>query len=107
MTSGEPDVRLKLTVEYDGTGFHGWAVQPNVRTVEAGVRGALTSLYGAVENVAVAGRTDPVVHALGNVVSVDVDGGRPPELAPAALNAVLPDDIAVVSAEAVAPDFDA
>jgi tRNA pseudouridine38-40 synthase len=100
-------VRLKLTVEYDGTGFHGWAVQPGVRTVEAELRSALTSLFGAVENVAVAGRTDTGVHALGNVVSVDVDGGPPPERAPAGLNAVLPDDVAVVSAEAVAPDFDA
>ena len=100
-------MRLKLTVEYDGTGFHGWAVQPGVRTIEAEVRGALTSLFGVVENVAVAGRTDTGVHALGNVVSVDVDGGPPPERAPAALNAVLPDDVAVVSAEAVAPDFDA
>jgi tRNA pseudouridine38-40 synthase len=100
-------VRLKLTIEYDGTGFHGWAAQPDVRTVEAEVRNALASVFGAVENVAVAGRTDTGVHALGNVVSVDVEGGPPPERAPAALNAVLPDDLAAVAAEPVAPDFHA
>jgi tRNA pseudouridine38-40 synthase len=100
-------VRLKLTVEYDGTGFHGWAAQPDVRTVEAEVRAALTSVFGSVENVAVAGRTDTGVHALGNVVSVDVEGGPPPERAPAALNAVLADDVAVVSAEPAAVGFHA
>src|SRR3954468_20526060 len=94
-------------VEYDGAGFHGWAVQPGVRTVEAEVRSALTSLFGTVENVAVAGRTDTGVHALGNVVSVDVDGGPPPGRAPPALHAAPPDDRAVVSGEAVAPALDA
>jgi len=100
-------VRLKLTVEYEGTGFHGWASQPGVRTVEAEVRAALASVFGSVENLAVAGRTDTGVHALANVVSVDVDGGPPPERTPAAVNAVLPDDVAVVSAEPAAVDFHA
>ena len=100
-------MRLKLTVEYDGTGFHGWAAQPDVRTVEAEVRAALASVFGSVENLAVAGRTDTGVHALANVVSADVDGGPPPERTPAAVNALLPDDIAVVSAEPAAVDFHA
>src|SRR4051794_25060174 len=94
-------------VEYDGAGFHGWAVQPGVRTVEGEVRSALTSLFGTVENVAVAGRTDAGVHALANVVSVDVDGGPPPERAAEALNAVLPDDVAVLTAERAADAFHA
>src|SRR3954465_15801113 len=105
--SGAPDVRLRMTIEYDGAGFRGWAAQPGQRTVEGVRREGLAARCERVENVAVAGRTDTGVHALGNVVSVDVDGGPPPERAPAALNAVLPDDVAVVSAEAVAPDFDA
>jgi tRNA pseudouridine38-40 synthase len=100
-------VRLKLTVEYDGTGFRGWARQPEERTVEAEVRRALGELYGSMEGLAVAGRTDSGVHALANVVSVDVEGGPPPERAADALNAVLPADVAVVSSELVADAFHA
>ena len=100
-------MRLKLTFEYDGTGFRGWAAQPELRTVEGEVRGALATVFPSYENLAVAGRTDTGVHALGNVVSVDVDGGPPVARAAEALNAALPDDVAVVAAEAAAPDFHA
>ena len=107
MRSGAPDVRLKLTVEYDGTGFHGWAAQPGLRTVEGVMRAGLESVFAAVDGLAVAGRTDTGVHALGNVVSVDVDGGPPEDRAAQALNTELPGDVAVVVAEATAPDFHA
>jgi tRNA pseudouridine38-40 synthase len=100
-------VRLKLTVEYDGTGFRGWARQPGERTVEAEVRRALGELYGSVVGLAVAGRTDTGVHAHANVVSVDVEGGPPPERAAEALNAVLPGDVAVVRSEQAADAFHA
>ena len=100
-------MRLKLTLEYDGTGFHGWATQPGLRTVEGEIRAALASLYRSVENLAVAGRTDAGVHALANVVSVDVQGGPPPDRTPGALNTVLPEDVAVVAAEEAAWDFHA
>jgi tRNA pseudouridine38-40 synthase len=107
MPSGEPDVRLKLTVEYDGTEFRGWAVQPKLRTVEGEVRSALGTVFGRFDNLAVAGRTDTGVHALGNVVSVHVEGGPPAERAAEALNTALPGDVAVLAAEAAAPDFHA
>jgi tRNA pseudouridine38-40 synthase len=100
-------VRLKLTIEYDGSGFRGWAAQPELRTVEGDMRAALGSVFGAYGNLAVAGRTDTGVHALGNVLSVDVDDGPPAERAAEALNAALPDDVAVVGAEEAAPDFHA
>jgi tRNA pseudouridine38-40 synthase len=100
-------VRLKLTVEYDGTAFHGWAVQPELRTVEGAVRVALAAVFPSFDKVAVAGRTDTGVHALGNVVSVDVGGGPPPERSAEALNAALPDDVAIVAAEEAEPDFHA
>jgi len=99
--------RLKLTVEYDGTDFHGWAAQPELRTVEAVVRDALAATFARVEGLAVAGRTDAGVHALGNVVSVDVDGGPPARRAGDAINTVLPDDVSVIAAEDAAPDFHA
>jgi tRNA pseudouridine38-40 synthase len=91
-------VHLILTLEYDGTPFHGWAAQPGLPTVEAVVREALAETFASVANLAVAGRTDTGVHALGQVVSVDVEGGPPPERAAAALNPRLPDEVTVVSA---------
>jgi len=71
------------------------------------VREALGSLYSSADGLAVAGRTDAGVHALGNVVSVDVEGGPPVERAAEALNTVLPDDVAVVATEEAAEDFHA
>jgi tRNA pseudouridine38-40 synthase len=95
-------VRLKLTIEYDGTRFRGWARQPGERTVEGEVRRALGELYGSFGEVAVAGRTDTGVHALANVVSVEVEQGPPPGRAAEALNGVLPEDVSIVWAD-VAP----
>jgi tRNA pseudouridine38-40 synthase len=100
-------VRLKLTIEYDGTPFHGWAAQPGLVTVEGAVRDALGTTFGGFSNLAVAGRTDTGVHALGQVASVDVEGGPPPERAAAALNTALPDAVAVVAAEVVPAGFHA
>jgi tRNA pseudouridine38-40 synthase len=96
-------VLLRLQLEYDGTGFHGWARQPGLRTVEAVLREALDAVFPRWDRLAVAGRTDAGVHALGQVASLAADGGPPPEHAAEALNAFLPDDIAVVTA-AEAPD---
>jgi tRNA pseudouridine38-40 synthase len=98
---------LKLTLAYDGTGFRGWARQPGERTVEGELRAALASVYRSFDGIAVAGRTDTGVHALANVVSVDVDGGAPPERAVEALNQALPHDLAVVAAEEAPPGFHA
>lgn len=100
-------MRLKLTIEYDGTGFRGWARQPVARTVEGELRRAVGELYGTFNELAVAGRTDAGVHALANVVSVDVLGGPPVDRAPEALNTVLPDDLAIMLAEEVADGFHA
>ena len=99
-------MRLRLTIEYDGTGFRGWARQPGERTVEGELRRALTELYSAGELV-VAGRTDTGVHALANVVSVDVEGGPPPDRALPAINALLPRDVAVSRVEPAQCDFHA
>jgi tRNA pseudouridine38-40 synthase len=100
-------VRLRLTLEYDGTRFRGWATQPNLRTVEGVVGDALGWTYDSSANLTVAGRTDTGVHALGQVASVDVEGGPPVERAAVALNAALPDDVSVLSAEEAPPDFHA
>ena len=100
-------MRLKLTVEYDGTDFHGWAAQPGHRTVQGELERALAATYARADSLAVAGRTDAGVHALANVVSVDVDGGPPSERAAGVLNASLPADVAVQSVEHVDDGFHA
>jgi tRNA pseudouridine38-40 synthase len=100
-------MRLKLTLAYDGTGFRGWAAQPGLRTVEVSLREALDTIFPAWSGLAVAGRTDRGVHALANVASIDAEGGPPLERVAEALNTALPDDVAVVSAEEAAPDFNA
>jgi tRNA pseudouridine38-40 synthase len=100
-------VRLRLTLEYDGTGFSGWAAQPGARTVESVVQVALDDVYERWSELRVAGRTDTGVHALGQVASVEVEGGAPVERSAAALNASLPDDVAVISAQEAPVDFDA
>jgi tRNA pseudouridine38-40 synthase len=100
-------VRLKLTLEYDGTGFHGWAAQPGLRTVESELRAALGGVFPAWEALAVAGRTDTGVHALGQVASIEVEGGPPPERAAAALSTALAPDVSVVGAERAPSDFHA
>jgi tRNA pseudouridine38-40 synthase len=100
-------VRLKLTVAYDGADFRGWARQPGQRTVERELRSALDAVFVAVDSLAVAGRTDTGVHALANVVSLVVDSGPPPARAAEALNALLPDDVAVVAVDEAAADFHA
>ena len=100
-------MRLRLTIEYDGTPFHGWAAQPGLVTVEGALRDALGATFASYENLAVAGRTDAGVHALGQVASVDVTGGPRPERAAEALNTRLPDEISVLAAEPAPADFHA
>lgn len=98
---------IKLGLEYDGTGFRGWARQPGLRTVEGVVREALDVVYPRWDGLAVAGRTDAGVHATGQVASVEVEGGPPPKRAAEALTGALPDDVAVVAAEEAPAGFHA
>ena len=98
---------LKLTLEYDGTGFRGWARQPGERTVEGVVREALASVFPSWDGLAVAGRTDAGVHATGQVASVSVEGGPPVERCAEALSAALPEDVVVLAAEDAGDEFHA
>jgi tRNA pseudouridine38-40 synthase len=98
---------LKLTLEYDGTQFAGWAAQPGLRTVEGELRNALDQAYEGWDGLAVAGRTDAGVHARAQVASFSANGGPPAEKAAVALNQLLPDDLAVVSAEVAEDSFNA
>ena len=98
-------MRLRLTLEYDGTEFRGWAAQPGLRTVEGTLGVALDGVFGTWRSLAVAGRTDAGVHATGQGASVEVDGGPPAERVAHALNSLLPDDVSVLGAAEAAPEF--
>ena len=100
-------MKLRLTLEYDGTDFRGWARQPAERTVEGTLRAALDAVFPQWNGLAVAGRTDAGVHATGQVASLDAEGGPPAEAAAEVLNAALPGDVAVLAAEEAPPDFHA
>jgi tRNA pseudouridine38-40 synthase len=89
-------------LEYDGTPFAGWAAQPGERTVASELERALTTVLRQPVDLTVAGRTDRGVHALGQVVSYP--GPLPPLRS---VNALLPDEIAVLSAEEVPDGFSA
>jgi tRNA pseudouridine38-40 synthase len=97
----------KLTLEYDGTDFRGWARQPGLRTVEGELRTGLDAVFPSWSSLAVAGRTDTGVHATGQVASLEAEGGPPLDRVADALNAVLPLDIAVVGVEEAAQGFHA
>ena len=100
-------MRLRIDLAYDGTDFHGWAVQPGLRTVQGELSAALArALRVPYVGITCAGRTDTGVHARGQVVHVDVDAdaleraaGRSREAPPQALvrrlNGILPADVRV------------
>ena len=99
-----PTVRLDL--EYDGSGFHGWAAQPGQRTVQGEVEKALATVLREPVALTVAGRTDTGVHALGQVASFATAAPLPADLR-RSLSALCPDDIGVRAATEARPGFDA
>lgn len=98
--------RIKLVLEYDGTHYVGWQLQETGPSVQGRLQRALSELLGQKTSVVVAGRTDSGVHAWGQVVAFDSPRALPLKAYWMGLNGLLPDDIAVVSAEEVADDFD-
>jgi tRNA pseudouridine38-40 synthase len=94
-------------LEYDGSGFAGWQQQAHGRTVEAELKRALRELTGKDHEVYAAGRTDAGAHAEGQVANFKFEGRIAPQRLVAALNARLPEDVAVLSAEAVPDEFHA
>lgn len=97
---------VRLDIEYDGSGFRGWAKQPGLRTVQGELETALATVLREPVDLTVAGRTDTGVHALGQVASFETAAGLPRDLA-RSLNGVGPDDLAVTAAVVVADGFDA
>lgn len=97
----------KLTIEYDGTRFHGWQFQPKLRTVQGELQKALKVLLKQDVVLHAAGRTDTGVHALGQVASFAYDQALDLVLTQRSLNGILKHDAVVKSVEIVADDFHA
>lgn len=100
-------MRIKLTLEYDGTAYAGWQRQQNALAVQQVVEEALSRLTGEAVGVTGASRTDAGVHALGQVAHFDTLSPIPPEKFAFALNTMLPADVRVISSGPAAPDFHA
>jgi tRNA pseudouridine38-40 synthase len=99
---------LKLIVSYDGSGFAGSQIQPGQRTVQGELERALSRLFKQETRVTLAGRTDQGVHAAGQVASLsDCRPDLENETIVRALNAALPEDVAIVSVERVEAGFHA
>jgi len=94
-------------LEYDGTDYHGWQVQPGVATVQGVLQDAMARVVQASVHIVGAGRTDAGAHALGQVASVRAEFRHPPDILRRALSSLLPPDIVVTRVEETASDFDA
>jgi tRNA pseudouridine38-40 synthase len=100
-------MRIALGIEYDGSAFHGWQIQPGGGTVQDALQAALQQIAGVEINVVCAGRTDAGVHAMGQVVHFDTQVNRPLSAWVRGANAFLPASVAVCWARAVPEDFHA
>lgn len=101
------DRNIKLTIQYDGTAYHGWQSQRNADTVQERIVEAVERLTLCKVNLFGSSRTDAGVHAMGQVAHFHIDCPVPTENFRRALNRILPDDIVITEVSDVAPDFDA
>jgi tRNA pseudouridine38-40 synthase len=100
-------MNIKLTIEYDGTRYHGWQIQAKERTIQAVLERAVSTFLGAPTRVIGSGRTDAGVHALGQVANFFGDKELEPHRLQRALNALTPEDIAIKNVATVPDSFDA
>ena len=97
--------RVRLTVAYDGTAYHGWQIQPGVVTIESKLNECISELLKEDIQVIGASRTDSGVHALGNIAVFDTAACMPAEKMSYALNQRLPEDIRIQKSEEVPADW--
>src|SRR5688572_9425972 len=98
---------LKLILAYDGTNFHGWQIQPQLPTIQGALQQALQKLFNHDVNVTGSGRTDAGVHAHGQVANAETIRAMDTDAVLRGVNALLPDQIRVLSVEEVSPEFHA
>lgn len=98
--------KIKLTVQYDGSRYSGWQIQPGKRTIQGELVEAVSNLTGIRTRVHGASRTDAGVSALGQAALFEIDSPIPTENFPKVINDRLPREIVVTSAEEAPPKFD-
>ncbi|HYM10440.1 MAG TPA: tRNA pseudouridine(38-40) synthase TruA [Bryobacterales bacterium] len=99
--------KLKLTLAYDGTDFHGWQMQPDLPTIQGELERVLSEMEGKAVTVDGSGRTDAGVHALAQVASCSLENPIPLLNLRRAMNRLLPPAIRILQAEEAPPDFHA
>ena len=100
-------MNIKLTMEYDGTNYHGWQMQPNGPTIQSVLEQAVSTFFGVPTRVTGSGRTDAGVHALGQVVNFFCDPEPELHRLRRGLNALTPKDMSIKQVEIVPESFDA
>jgi len=100
-------LNFKLTIEYDGTAYHGWQRQKNARTIQETIESAISVMVKVPVRLIGSGRTDAGVHALGQAANFRCEKDLPPEAFVAGLNSLLPDDIVIRGCEKVPDEFHA
>ena len=100
-------MNVKITVEYDGSNYHGWQVQANYTTIQAVLEKAISTFLGVPTRITGSGRTDAGVHALGQVANFFTAEDYLPYRILRGLNALTPRDITVKAVEIVDDAFDA
>jgi tRNA pseudouridine38-40 synthase len=98
---------IRLTIEYDGTGYHGWQFQPNLETIQGTIEAKLVQIIGESVRLAASGRTDTGVHALGQVANFKTHSCLNVQSFLRALNSLLPEDIRIKNVEEVDETFHA
>src|ERR1017187_7163544 len=97
--------RIRIQLDYDGTDFPGWQVQPGLLTIQGTLESVVGEIEGRPVHVAGSGRTDAGVHALAQVAAFSIENPIPPPNLRKAMNRLLPASIRVLSTAEAAPDF--
>jgi tRNA pseudouridine38-40 synthase len=97
--------RIRITLAYDGTNFHGWQVQPGLSTIQGILEDIISEMDGKPVHVAGSGRTDAGVHAEAQVAAFTIDNPIPPDNLRRAVNRLLPPDIRILDAVETDPKF--
>jgi len=98
---------FKITIEYDGTSYHGWQRQKNEQTIQQEIEKVLLTMTGKKTALIASGRTDAGVHALGQVANFHCDTELSPQNFQKGINSLTKDDIVIISCEIVDENFHA
>lgn len=97
--------RIRVTLAYDGSAYHGWQIQPDVPTIQGTIENVLEQIEGRRVHVTASGRTDAGVHALAQVAAFSIENPIPVDNLRRAMNRLLPRDIRILSVDETHASF--